>query len=523
MKQNPSPESTLQLWKSVSPYLILSYLLLLAIYWQTLASMISTWWNIGTYTHGLVIFPISIWVIWTLKNSLLTIPPTPTIQALIALCAVSIIWLIANLGGLVGIQQFALITLIQVLTLTLLGKTVYKALLFPLLFLYLAVPFGDFLIRPMMEFTADFTVILLRLSGIPVYRNGLYFMLPTGGWSVVAACSGVRYLIASITVGILFAYFCYSSLSKRLVFTAVSIITPIIANGLRAYIIVLIGHFSNMKLATGVDHYIYGWLFFGIVIAIMMWVGSLFQDQPQPDHNYPDTLKTPNTSIDQKHESNQVSKYIIIASLALVISAIGPFLALLSNQQPQHRVNLESITPPESRLAWQLTEQLDDWHPGYSGQSLQLSSMYKSQMGHVQLTMIFYPNESQGHELINGQNSLIAEDTPDWRLISESSRSVSLPPAIKVRESIIGSTQHRLIWQFNWINGEFQINDIETKIIGVKNRILGHENHSIAVLLSTNTGEDTLEAQQRLTDFLHSMSPLILQIIDRFNTLTTTD
>ncbi|MEE9346309.1 MAG: exosortase A, partial [Methylococcales bacterium] len=243
--------------------------------------MISTWWNIGTYTHGFAIFPISIWIIWTLRDSIRTTIPMPTIKGIMALLVISLIWLIANQVGLIGIQQFALISMIQIFVWTILGGVVYKKLLFPLLFLYLAVPFGDFLIKPMMEMTADFTVMVLRLTGIPVYRNGLFFMLPTGHWSVVAACSGVRYLIASLTVGILFAYFSYSSWHKRLLFTAASIITPIIANSLRAYLIVLIGHFSNMELATGIDHFVYGWLFFGIVIALMMWVGSKFQDQPQ--------------------------------------------------------------------------------------------------------------------------------------------------------------------------------------------------------------------------------------------------
>jgi exosortase len=53
----------------------------------------------------------------------------------------------------------------------------------------------------------------LALSGIPVHAEGLRFVIPTGSWSVVEACSGVRYLIASVTVGTLFAYLTYRSLS----------------------------------------------------------------------------------------------------------------------------------------------------------------------------------------------------------------------------------------------------------------------------------------------------------------------
>jgi EpsI family protein len=312
-----------------------------------------------------------------------------------------------------------------------------------------------------------------------------------------------------------------------LIFTAASIITPIIANSLRAYIIVLIGHFSNMKFATGVDHFVYGWVFFGIVIAIMMWVGSLFQDdiehsskQSQLDHpvnQFGTSVQTEQFSI-----NTITSKTKLIACLALLASTIGPLSAYVLKQQPQQQIDLASIILPESTTSWRLINDIDEWQPGYSGQTRTLSSMYQSQLGRVQLTMIFYPNETQGHELINGQNSLVPEDNPDWRLVLESIRSVDLPPTIDLRESLISTNQHRLIWQFNWINGQFETNDTKAKLIAVKNRLLGNKNHSVAVIISTHTGEDTVEARQRLDNFLQIMSPTILKIIKQFNTIVTT-
>ncbi|WP_370657018.1 archaeosortase/exosortase family protein, partial [Klebsiella pneumoniae] len=55
----------------------------------------------------------------------------------------------------------------------------------------------------------------------------------------------------------------YRSLARRWVFVGVSIVTPLVANWLRAYMIVMLGHLSDNQLATGVDHVIYGWVFFG--------------------------------------------------------------------------------------------------------------------------------------------------------------------------------------------------------------------------------------------------------------------
>ncbi len=144
--------------------------------------------------------------------------------------------------------------------------------------MFFAVPFGEFLLPVLMEYTANFTVTALRLSGIPVYREGLQFVIPSGNWSVVEACSGVRYLIASFMIGTLFAYLNYRSTRRRLVFIGVSIVVPIVANWLRAYMIVMLGHLSGNTIAVGVDHLIYGWLFFGLVITIMFLIGARWSE-----------------------------------------------------------------------------------------------------------------------------------------------------------------------------------------------------------------------------------------------------
>jgi exosortase len=128
----------------------------------------------------------------------------------------------------------------------------------------------------------DFTVLALQATGIPVYREGNQFTIPSGNWSVVEACSGVRYLLASFMVGTLFGYLTYRSTRRRWIFAAISIAVPIFANWVRAYLIVLLGHLSGNKLAVGADHLIYGWVFFGVVVGLMYAVGTLWAEPEGP-------------------------------------------------------------------------------------------------------------------------------------------------------------------------------------------------------------------------------------------------
>ena len=104
------------------------------------------------------------------------------------------------------VPQFSLVFLVIFSIITILGWQAAKTIAFPLIFLLFAVPFGEFTQPKLMEWTAKFTVVGLRLTGVPVYSEGQHIIIPSGTWSVVEACSGVRYLIASVTVGTVFAY-----------------------------------------------------------------------------------------------------------------------------------------------------------------------------------------------------------------------------------------------------------------------------------------------------------------------------
>ena len=74
-------------------------------------------------------------------------------------------------------------------------------------------------------------------------------------------------------MGFLYAYTAYQSPFKRIICAVVALILPILANWLRALLIVLIAHASDNKLGTGIDHLFLGWVLFGIIILSAFWLG----------------------------------------------------------------------------------------------------------------------------------------------------------------------------------------------------------------------------------------------------------
>ncbi|MDE2399174.1 MAG: exosortase, partial [Burkholderiales bacterium] len=199
----PAPAATR--WRVALAALTLLLVALLWLFRDTALGMVDIWWHYETYTHAFLVVPISLWLVWRRRAELAALTPRPQPWLLVLLALVGVAWLAGDLALVNVVSQFAFVGMIVVAVTAVLGTTVAWSIAFPLAFLFFAVPFGEFAIPWMMRWTADFTVYALQLSGIPVYREGQSFVIPSGSWSVVAACSGVRYLIASFMVGTLFA------------------------------------------------------------------------------------------------------------------------------------------------------------------------------------------------------------------------------------------------------------------------------------------------------------------------------
>ena len=201
-------------WRKALLLLLATITWVLFWYWDTARAMVAIWARSDTYAHAFIVPPISLWLIWRKRHELARLKPEPTLWLVLPLIATTTFWLMGELTAVNALTQFALIVTLILAIISTLGLQVSRQIAFPLAFLLLSVPVGDFMMPKLMEWTAWFTVLALRASGIPVYQEGLQFVIPSGNWSVVEACSGIRYIIASVTVGTLFAYLNYVTLRR---------------------------------------------------------------------------------------------------------------------------------------------------------------------------------------------------------------------------------------------------------------------------------------------------------------------
>ncbi|OUS08105.1 hypothetical protein A9Q90_04535 [Gammaproteobacteria bacterium 54_18_T64] len=481
------------------------------IFYPTVESMVAIWWRSETFTHGFLIAPIVIWLVWEKRKVLARLAPSPQYLAFIPTFIFGFLWLFGHVVAAAVVEQIALIGILLSGLWAILGTRVVWAIAFPLAFLFLAVPVGEGLIPALMEFTADFTVSLLKLSGIPVYREGLFFTLPTGNWSVVEGCSGVRYLIASVTLGCLFAYLSYQSLVKRGLFIAASFIVPIFANGLRAYMIVMIGHLSSMKLATGVDHLIYGWVFFGLVMFVLFAVGSIWRE-----HELVSEDSSP-TGHDAGTKPPTGAKPYISAALILLLVCIWPLTAYLIENQPSLKA-LASLEAPQGRAGWALdTSEAWQWRPVVHGVDGEVHQFYRRDGISVSIYVGQFLTQNQSKELINSQNVFVVQKSPHWRVTNRSSARLNLSGSEVVvdRAQIKGGGAHLLTLRWYRLGRQYTANPYMGKLWGGLAKLTFARRDGAYITMTTRVDEGIEVSLATLQGFIDAMLPGLEVQLDR--------
>jgi exosortase A len=481
---------------------------ILVLHWQTAASVVAIWWRSETFAHGFIVVPICLWLTWRNRDTLAQIAAKPWWPGLAFVFLAGALWLVMSVANVLGLKQFALAFMIQAAVITILGTRIARALVFPLVFLLFAIPAGEILVPTLIDWTADFTVNALRWSGVPVYREANHFIIPSGRWSVVEACSGIRYIIASFMVGTIYAAIAYRTTRRRVMFIAASIVVPVVANWLRAYIIVMIGHLSNNKYAIGVDHLIYGWLFFGAVMLLLFWVGSFWQEEtaPAPSAARPATQFPPSSA-----GYSAPGRVLFAAALAATLTA-GVWVPIeAAIDRPDN-----TATPVVSVIAGEndwtpSSKAVASWKPRYKGFASELQQTFRKDGQDVGLYIAYYRNQEKGGELITSGNLLVARDDWNWKLMAESSDSVEWTgQRVPINQAEILGNQIRFeVFRLYWVDGRTTPSQYVAKALLAWSKLSGHGDDAALIVLYTPILAPDDASRVTLRAFASAMSPAI--------------
>ena len=455
---------------------------------DTWANAASIWWRSETFAHGMLVPPLVAWLIWRKRREINSYEWHTWPVGLLLVVGVTALWVAGRVAQVQVAEQFAAAAMIPALVLCVAGLNVSRAIAFPLGFLLLAAPFGEALIEPLMEFTASFSVAALRASGFAVYREGLFFSTTVGDFEVAKACSGIRYLIASLTVGMLGAYLMFSSWRRRAIFIGLSILVPIVGNGIRVYLTVILAHVTSIETAAGMDHVIYGWLFFGVLIAALVGFGSRFADRVEVPFA---GAAAPRRSLSRADA--------LVAAAAAAAMAVGPAwagLALRASSDPAYSPALFTASGVWSGP--QVTSA--PWRHGLLPEVETRTGEYVDAQGRRVIVSLFWlPGAAESAELVSSTVKLIAAG-----------------PAIKVADlgvASAGLSDLRLVsvatetesWRIAYgyaVNGRLTASVPVLKLLEGWMRVRGHRADRVIVAFSTPAVVAGGNAQATLVDFV---------------------
>lgn len=269
-------------WISACLRLAAAWLALFALTAAEWRAMAHQWWNIDTYSHIVLIPPILAWLVWIRRGDLAGMAPAAWWPGLLWLVAGLAAWLGGRSMDLAIVAQAGAVASFQGAVLALLGLRVGLLLAFPIAYAFALVPFGDEIIPPLQAITAAMAATLSQWSGIVTVADGIHIDTPAGLFIVAEECSGVKFLIAMLALGVLVAHTCFASWTRRAWFMLACVAVPIVANGIRAWATIFIAQYVGAEAAGDFDHIVYGWVFFGIVIALVLGVAwRWFEREPE--------------------------------------------------------------------------------------------------------------------------------------------------------------------------------------------------------------------------------------------------
>lgn len=504
-------------------FFIFSLALTFVLYQSTVLYLIRTWDDIktGNYGHGYLVLAISAYLIFKNRHQLWQQQPCPNFIGLGLVFIAMSLWLVATLVSVEMLQAAALLLLIIGLLWVIFGTTIMQMLLFPVLFISFALPLWSPLSPVLQGITADVVFWLVRLFEIPAMRQENLIIVPYGTLSIEEACSGLRYLLAALTLGTLYAYINYSRLYARILVVLISAGAAILANIIRVFIIVYIAYTSNMQDPLVTNHLMMGWYLFGAVISILLITDTVVYRLQR--HNNKDNAvavidngqnRFDNSTWLDKPCKKTIFQKISGPVLAVILMAIAPVLIQLTPQPAEikttNTINTGNLLPATIDLWNKVNNENTDWNPIYNN-AFEIKKTYQKNMNKVSLYIAYYATQAQGRELINEMNHISNEKI--WRSIymhahkQQANQNTVLTQILEKN-----GADRKLLWYQYCVAGWCTSNKYKAKALQLLGLLNGnHEAYVVAI--TTNIRSDINESRKILTDFDASIKPWLPGII----------
>jgi exosortase A len=468
----------------------------LAIFSADVAAALSTWARSSAYSYCYLILPVSLYLIYSRRAELRRIEPVPSSLGGAMFAGCFGLWWIGSAASVTELRQFAVVGMLHAIVLCMLGRRFYRAVLFPMLYLFLMVPTATFLLGPLQTLTTVLSADLLRAASIPVLGENHLIEVPHGLYEVAPGCAGLNFLLSTAALSSIYALLVFESLWKRFASVAAMLLLSMFVNAVRVFGIIWLAEATNRRIDIVDDHLVYGWGVYCVFILAVMLFGVRFRDAPA----LPAVIPGEDAGIRPRLSIMWFGAFVI----AIVAWAIHTALAGMNPafvDEPRVQIEL-----PARIGEWLRTNSDAAFSPPALLHADGLSRVaYAKGARRTEILIAYYWRQRQGSKisdiigaLADGGNSVVENQT------QESVPAGAPSQQVETLQTTQGKS-HRLIWTYDWVGGRRTTNALFARLLGM-GAAMGADGRSAMIIVSADDGDG--EGRETLTDFFKD-APMI--------------
>jgi len=392
------------------------------------------------------------------------------------------------------------------------GWGMASLLAFPLILLILMVPFGSVISTvtlPLQLSSSHLAAWFLQTLGVPVVRQGNVIDLGVRQLQVVAACSGLRYILSLLALGLIYCYFFQRSVWKAAIIIIAIIPLAILANALR---VAAMGIYPALQ-EEGFLHSFSGWLIFIFCFGFLGLLNKTMNYLQRPAPPLAEKKHSTESPLTSRETGIFLYKYLVGGLILILL--LGPLTLKIAN--------FNYVSLPLRQSFDQFPLKLGPWQ----GKRIYINPAEEKTLQSDHYIDIQFVNPQQQTASLwiayyGAQNAAgPGFHPPDvcltgggWGTIT--SKTIELAPGKPVRYMLIDRSGERMVVYYWYLQrGRWIADDLQLKLYRPIDTIFRGRADGALVRLMTPATPDLKSAHERLTAFAKLVIPLLPQFMQK--------
>ncbi len=266
------------------------FLTLLILYAPTLGDIAHICWTDDDYSHGLLLPFITLYLLWERKKKIQqlfssTSKPQFSLIGVAFMLGGAFLYLVGQASGSLFASWISFFPTVVGALYLLFGKERGSVFIFPFLLNFMAKPLPDSLVpklfHPFQVYAAKVSASLLEFLNVPVHLMGNIIEIPGMRLLVEEACSGMRSMMAILTVALVVIALTARPLIAQVTLLLLSVIVAMALNVFRVALTGVLSHFYDPRAATGFFHSFSGLVVFFLGLIVLHFISLLLGKIPR--------------------------------------------------------------------------------------------------------------------------------------------------------------------------------------------------------------------------------------------------